>query len=89
NLTINDIEVYEINEAFATQAIYCIDKLNIHESKVNKYGGAIALGHPLGCTGTRLIVTLINIMKRNDYKNGVVSLCVGTGMGVAALIKRD
>lgn len=89
NLTINDIEVFEINEAFATQAIYCIDKLNIHESKVNKYGGAIALGHPLGCTGTRLIVTLINIMKQNDYKNGVVSLCVGTGMGVAALIKRD
>lgn len=89
NLKVEDIDVFEINEAFATQALYCIEKLKIKEDKVNLFGGAIALGHPLGCTGTRLLVTLINIMKKKDFKKGIISLCVGTGMGVAALIKRD
>ncbi|KAJ8911252.1 hypothetical protein NQ315_003471 [Exocentrus adspersus] len=89
NLKISDVDVFEINEAFASQALYCVEKLGIKESKVNLFGGAIALGHPLGCTGTRLLITLINVMKKNDFKNGVISLCVGTGMGVAALIKRD
>lgn len=89
NLSIEDIDAFEINEAFAVQVLYCIRKLKIPEKKVNLFGGAIALGHPLGCTGSRITCTLLNIMERNNYKLGVVSLCVGTGMGVAALIRRE
>ena len=89
NLSIEDIDLFEINEAFAGQAIYCIKKLNIPENKVNIHGGAIAIGHPLGCSGARLVIAMLNQLKLYGKKRGVVSMCVGTGMGCAALIERD
>ena len=88
-LSINDIDLFEINEAFAGQAIYCIKKLKIPEKKVNVHGGAIAIGHPLGCTGARLVIAMLNQLKLYNKKRGIVSMCVGTGMGCAALIERD
>ncbi|NXS95288.1 THIKA thiolase, partial [Jacana jacana] len=85
-LTLNDIDIYEINEAFASQAVYCVEKLGIPMEKVNPLGGAIALGHPLGCTGARQVVTLLNELKRRGRRAyGVVSMCIGTGMGAAAV----
>ena len=88
NLNIDDIDLFEINEAFAGQAIYCIKKLKIPEKKVNIHGGAIAIGHPLGCSGARLVIALLNQLKIYNKKRGIVSMCVGTGMGCAALIER-
>ncbi|NXI55162.1 THIKB thiolase, partial [Chloroceryle aenea] len=87
-LTLNDIDVFEINEAFASQAVYCVEKLGIPMEKVNPLGGAIALGHPLGCTGARQVVTLLNELKRRGKRAyGVVSMCIGTGMGAAAVFE--
>lgn len=88
NLKIEDIDLFEINEAFAGQAIYCIKKLKIPENKVNVHGGAIAIGHPLGCTGARLVIAMLNQLKLYNKKRGIVSMCVGTGIGCAALIER-
>ncbi|CCD23912.1 acetyl-CoA C-acyltransferase NDAI_0C02520 [Naumovozyma dairenensis CBS 421] len=87
NLKIESIDVFEINEAFAAQALYCIKKLDIDLNKVNPNGGAIALGHPLGCTGTRQIATLLNEMEKGQV--GVVSMCIGTGMGAAAVFVKE
>ncbi|NWI32176.1 THIKB thiolase, partial [Sula dactylatra] len=87
-LTLSDIDIYEINEAFASQAVYCVEKLGIPMEKVNPLGGAIALGHPLGCTGARQVVTLLNELKRRGKRAyGVVSMCIGTGMGAAAVFE--
>ncbi len=86
-MSIQDIGLFEINEAFASQAIYCIDELGIDPEKVNINGGAIALGHPLGCTGAKLCATLLSNMKRLGVKYGVESMCVGGGMGAAALFE--
>jgi acetyl-CoA acyltransferase 1 len=86
NLVMSQISVFEINEAFASQASYCVDKLKIDKNKVNPKGGAIALGHPLGCTGSRQIATLIPELRRVHGRYGVVSMCIGTGMGAAAVI---
>ncbi|XP_036049447.1 3-ketoacyl-CoA thiolase B, peroxisomal-like isoform X1 [Onychomys torridus] len=87
-LTVNDIDIFEINEAFASQALYCVEKLGIPAEKVNPLGGAIALGHPLGCTGARQVVTLLNELKRRGKRAyGVVSMCIGTGMGAAAVFE--
>uniref|UniRef100_A0A8C2N404 3-ketoacyl-CoA thiolase, peroxisomal n=1 Tax=Cricetulus griseus TaxID=10029 RepID=A0A8C2N404_CRIGR len=87
-LTVNDIDIFEINEAFASQAVYCVEKLGIPAEKVNPLGGAIALGHPLGCTGARQVVTLLNELKRRGKRAyGVVSMCIGTGMGAAAVFE--
>jgi len=88
-LKIDDIDVYEINESFASQATYCVKKLGINPAKVNPNGGAIALGHPLGCTGARQVATILNEMKRSNKKLGVISMCIGTGMGAAAVIERE
>ena len=88
-LKIDDIDLFEINEAFAGQAIYCIKKLKIPENKVNIHGGAIAIGHPLGCSGARLVIAMLKQLKLYNKKKGIVSMCVGTGMGCAALIERD
>ena len=88
-LKIDDIDLFEINEAFAGQAIYCIKKLKIPENKVNIHGGAIAIGHPLGCSGARLVISMLNQLKLYNKKKGIISMCVGTGMGCAALIERD
>lgn len=86
-LKIEDIGLFEINEAFASQAIYCINELKIHRARVNIAGGAIALGHPLGCTGAKLTATLLANMRRKGIKYGIVSMCVGMGMGAAALFE--
>jgi acetyl-CoA acetyltransferase family protein len=84
-LTIADIELFELNEAFAAQSIACIRDLGLDESRVNVNGGAIAIGHPLGCSGARIATTLIHEMKRRKAKHGVAALCVGVGQGVATV----
>ncbi|XP_069331642.1 3-ketoacyl-CoA thiolase, peroxisomal isoform X2 [Eulemur rufifrons] len=87
-LTMNDVDIFEINEAFASQAVYCVEKLGLPREKVNPLGGAVALGHPLGCTGARQVITLLNELKRRGKKAyGVVSMCIGTGMGAAAVFE--
>ena len=88
-LKTSDIDVYEINEAFAAQAAYCSRELGLDASKVNPNGGAIALGHPLGTTGTRQTGTLLCELARRNGKLGVVSMCIGGGMGAAALFSRE
>jgi acetyl-CoA acyltransferase 1 len=80
-----DVDIYEINEAFASQCVWCIKELQLPFEKVNPKGGAIAFGHPLGCTGSRQVSTLLTELKRTDKKIGVTSMCVGTGMGMAAV----
>ncbi|KAG0647556.1 Peroxisomal 3-oxoacyl-thiolase [Hyphodiscus hymeniophilus] len=84
-LSIDDVDVFEINEAFASMGVYCVDKLGLDPAKVNPRGGAIALGHPLGCTGTRQIVTALSELRRQDKRVAVTSMCVGTGMGMAGV----
>jgi acetyl-CoA acyltransferase len=86
-MDIKDIGLFEINEAFASQALYCIDTLGIDMQKLNIHGGAIALGHPLGCTGAKLCATLLNNMQERGVKYGVESMCIGGGMGAAALFE--
>ncbi|MFH1375911.1 MAG: thiolase family protein [Patescibacteria group bacterium] len=88
NLKVADIDLFEINEAFAAQILYVLRKLKIPEDKINVNGGAIALGHPLGVTGTRLAGTLLYEMQRRKSRYGVVSMCVGGGMGAAGLFER-
>ena len=84
---LEDIGLFEINEAFAAQAIYCINELGIDMDKVNIHGGAIALGHPLGCTGAKLCATLLANMQQRGAKYGIESMCIGGGMGAAALFE--
>ena len=86
-MDINDIGLFEINEAFASQAVYCVKELGIDIDKVNIHGGAIALGHPLGCTGAKLCATLLANMKERGVKYGIESMCIGGGMGAAALFE--
>ena len=86
-MNIEDIGLFEINEAFASQAVYCIRELGIDMEKVNIHGGAIALGHPLGCTGAKLCATLLANMKERGVKYGIESMCIGGGMGAAALFE--
>jgi acetyl-CoA acyltransferase 1 len=86
---VSDIDIWEINEAFASQATYCVEHLGIDYARLNPKGGAIALGHPLGCTGARQIATLIPELQRTKGKLGVASMCIGTGMGAAALIQLE
>ncbi|QLG74107.1 hypothetical protein HG535_0F06190 [Zygotorulaspora mrakii] len=87
SLSVKDIDIFEINEAFAAQALYCINKLGIDVKKVNPRGGAIALGHPLGCTGARQVATILRELKSGQV--GVVSMCIGTGMGAAAVFIKE
>lgn len=88
-LTTSDIDLFEINEAFASQATYCVKKLGLDGNKVNVNGGAIALGHPLGCTGARCTATLLHEMKKRGSKYGIVSMCIGSGMGAAAVYESE
>lgn len=88
-LEVKDIDVFEINEAFASQATYCVEKLGVPKEKLNPRGGAIALGHPLGNTGSRQVVTLFNELERTAKKYGIISMCIGTGMGAAGLFERE
>jgi len=88
-LTVNDIDIFEVNEAFASQAIYSLKKVGIPFEKANPKGGAIALGHPLGCTGARMLCTLFTELERTNKKLGVISMCIGSGMGAAAVLERE
>jgi acetyl-CoA acetyltransferase family protein len=87
-LGVEDIDLWELNEAFASQVVYCRDRLGISMDKLNVNGGSIAIGHPFGMTGSRLVGTLANEMQRRDARYGVVTMCVGGGQGAAALFER-
>ena len=87
-LNLNDIDVIELNEAFAAQALYVIQKGNFNPDKINLNGGSIALGHPLGCSGTRIITTLINVMEQTQSSRGLATMCIGTGQGIATILER-
>jgi len=87
--TIADVDIFEVNEAFASQATYCVEHLKIPMEKLNPKGGAIAFGHPLGCTGARQVSTLLHELKRTGKKSGIISMCIGTGMGAAAYIEAE
>ena len=88
-ITKEDVDIFEINEAFASQALWCTKELGLPLEKVNPKGGAIAFGHPLGCTGARQVSTLLTELKRTNQKIGVTSMCVGTGMGMGAVWVRE
>ena len=85
---IDEVDLFEINEAFAAQSIAVIRELGIDQNKVNVNGGAIALGHPIGASGARILVTLIHEMKRQNKDKGCATLCIGGGMGIALCVER-
>ena len=87
-LSWDDIDVVELNEAFAAQSLYVIRKGEWPMDKINLNGGAIALGHPLGCSGARIITTLLNVMEQQNAKRGLATMCIGTGQGISTLIER-
>ena len=87
-LTLNDLDVIELNEAFAAQYLACERALALDRERVNVNGGAIALGHPVGMTGTRLVLTLLHEMRRRDVTLGAVTMCVGGGQGAAMILER-
>ena len=87
-LTIDQIGLVELNEAFAAQAIACIRELKLDPEKVNIYGGGIALGHPLGCTGAKLLTTLVHALARRHTQFGLVTMCIGVGQGIAMIVER-
>jgi acetyl-CoA acyltransferase len=87
NLKVDDIDIYEMNEAFASQAVYCAKELGLPEDRLNVNGGAIALGHPLGCTGAKLTATALYELKRRGGKYAVVTMCIGGGQGAAGLFE--
>ena len=86
-LTVKDIDVWELNEAFASQVIYCRDKLGLDPDKLNLNGGSISIGHPFGMTGSRMVGTIANEMLRRKAKYGVVTMCIGGGQGAAGLFE--
>ncbi len=88
-MTIDDFDIYEANEAFAAQSVAVGKELGFNPEKLNVAGGAIALGHPVGASGCRILVTLIHNMERLDKKTGLATLCIGGGMGCATVIKRE
>ena len=87
-LTIDQIDLIELNEAFAAQAIACIRDLKLDPAKVNIYGGGIALGHPLGCTGAKILTTLVHALVRRQLRLGLVTMCIGVGQGIALIVER-
>jgi len=87
-LSIKDIDLVELNEAFASQSLQCMRELEIDEDKLNVNGGAIALGHPLGCSGARLVVTLLHELERRGGRYGLATMCIGVGQGIATIIER-
>ena len=88
NWSIKDIDLIEANEAFAAQSLAVIKSLGLPKEKVNVNGGAIALGHPIGASGTRILVTLLHEMNKRDVKRGLATLCIGGGMGIAMCVER-
>jgi acetyl-CoA acyltransferase len=89
DMTINDIDVIELNEAFSAQALYVIKEGGWDARKINLNGGAIALGHPLGCSGARIITTLLSVMEQKNSRTGLATMCIGTGQGIATILERD
>jgi acetyl-CoA acetyltransferase len=89
NVSLADMDVVEVNEAFASMAVYCRDKLGLDWSKMNPRGGAIALGHPLGATGARQVVTGLSELRRTKKKMLLISMCIGTGQGMAGLFVNE
>ena len=87
-LSLEDIDLIELNEAFAAQSLACIKELGLDIAKVNVNGGAIALGHPLGCSGARILTTLVHEMKRSDARYGLATMCIGVGQGIATIVER-
>ena len=87
-LSLDDIDVIELNEAFSAQSLYVIEQGGWDKLKVNLNGGAIALGHPLGCSGARIITTLLNVMEQQDAKTGLATMCIGSAQGIATIIER-
>ena len=87
-LTIDQIDLVELNEAFAAQAIACIRELELDPARVNIYGGAIALGHPLGATGARILTTLVHALRRTKSRYGLATMCIGVGQGIAMIVER-
>jgi acetyl-CoA C-acetyltransferase len=87
-MTINDMDLVEINEAFAVQVIASARDLGIDMDRLNVHGGAIALGHPFGCTGARIMTTLLNVMRVRDVQFGLETMCVGGGQGMAIILER-
>ena len=87
-LKASDLDLVELNEAFAAQSLACIRALGLDEEKVNVNGGAIALGHPIGCSGARIVCTLAHEMKRREVRYGLATLCIGVGQGLAVIIER-
>jgi acetyl-CoA C-acetyltransferase len=89
NMTLDQIDIIELNEAFASQSLACIKELKVNMDKCNMFGGGVSLGHPIGCTGARLVTTALYAMKRMNLKYGLVSMCIGGGMGLAAILERE
>jgi acetyl-CoA acetyltransferase len=87
-LTADQIDVWELNEAFASQSIACIRDLQLDPAKVNVYGGAIALGHALGSSGSRMLATLVHALHRRKARYGVATMCIGVGQGIALIVER-
>lgn len=87
-LSIQDIDLFELNEAFAAQAVASMHELNIAPERVNVNGGAIAIGHPLGCSGARILTTLLYEMERREARYGLAAMCIGVGQGIATIIER-
>ncbi len=87
-LKLDAIDLIELNEAFAAQSLACIDELSLDTKKVNVNGGAIALGHPLGMSGARILTTLLYEMEKRNLKYGLATMCIGVGQGIAAIIER-
>lgn len=89
DLTVEDLDLAELNEAFAAQSLYCADELGIDDDRLNVNGGAVALGHPLGCSGARIVTTLLHELRRREGRYGLATMCVGFGQGVATVFERD
>jgi len=89
NLTLDQIDVIELNEAFASQSLACIKELGVNMDKCNMFGGGVSLGHPIGCTGARLVTTAFYAMQRMNKKYALISMCIGGGMGLAAIFERE
>jgi acetyl-CoA acetyltransferase len=87
-LTIEQIDLVEINEAFASQVLACIRELGVDPKKLNVNGGAIALGHPLGCSGARIMTTLVHEMNKRGNRYGLATMCIGVGQGIATIVER-
>jgi acetyl-CoA acetyltransferase len=87
-LKVADLDLIELNEAFAAQSVACICELEFDPAKVNIYGGGIALGHPLGCTGAKILTTLVHALKRTGGRYGLATMCIGVGQGIAMIVER-